>query len=66
MKYELTIKRMVVESGTVVIDAGSYEEAERKYFEPDYSKGERIIFDEEIEWNDDCAYDYEIVYYRTV
>lgn len=59
-KYCLHINRVIHDNGTVIIDAESKEDAERKYWEPDYSKGERIIFDDEITWSDDAVYDYYI------
>lgn len=59
MKYRLTIKRTREDFGTVEIEAESVEDAKRKYFEPDYSKGEEVIFDDEIDWDED-DYDYEL------
>lgn len=60
MKYKLLIERKITHIGSVEIEAESKEDAERKYWEPDYSKGEEIIFDSEIDW-DEIGADYEIV-----
>lgn len=60
MKYKLLIERKITHIGSVEIEAESKEDAERKYWEPDYRKGEEIIFDSEIDW-DEIGADYEIV-----
>ena len=60
MKYKLLIERKITHIGSVEIEAESKEDAERKYWEPDYRKGKEIIFDSEIDW-DEIGADYEIV-----
>ena len=60
MKYKLLIERKITHIGSVEIEAESKEDAERKYWEPDYRKEEEIIFDSEIDW-DEIGADYEIV-----
>ena len=51
MKYELRIDRISIDVGYVEIEAESEDDALRKYWEPDFSKGEDIIFDDEIAWS---------------
>lgn len=60
--YKLEITRTRVDVGYVTMEAESAEDAIRKYKEPDYNKGEYLIFDDEIEWDfDDGEYDVEVV-----
>ena len=59
MVYTLTINRTIEYIGTVEIEAESKEDAERKYLNPDYRKGEYLIFDDEIDW-DDVGAEYHI------
>ena len=65
MKYTLRIKRTVTDIGYVDIEADNPSDALRKYWSPDYSKGEYVIFDDEIKWDDgavDYDYDARVVY----
>ena len=50
-KYTLKITRTRTDVGYVDIVAESKDDALRKYWEPDISKGEHAIFDDEIEWD---------------
>lgn len=60
--YKLKITRTRVDYGYVLIEAENDDDAIRKYMEPDYNKGEYLIFDDEIEWEDSAAeYDYDVV-----
>ena len=59
MKYRLFIKRTIETLGCIEIEAESKKDAERKYWEPDFDKGEHLIFDDEIEWDVEQS-DYEI------
>ena len=58
MKYRLTIKRTREDFGSVEIEAQNAEEAERKYLNPNWD--EELIFDDEIEWDEDDG-EYEVI-----
>lgn len=61
--YKLKITRTRVDYGYVLIEAASDDDAIRKYFEPDINKGEDLIFDDEIDWDDkdETSYDAKVV-----
>ena len=59
MKYRLEIMRRATDIGYVEVEAESREDALRKYFEPDISKGEELIFDSDIDWSCDTEYEYD-------
>lgn len=48
--YKLKITKTRVDYGYVLIEAENDDDAIRKYMEPDYDKGEDLIFDGEIDW----------------
>lgn len=57
--YTIRVTRVVKDIGYVDIEAKDGKDALRKYWEPDFSKGENLIFDDEIEWQDPAArYEY--------
>lgn len=63
-KYTLKITRTRTDIGYVAIEAESKEDALRKYYYPDSSKGEYVIFDDEIDWlEDDGDYKTEVLPY---
>ena len=59
MLYTLEITRIRRDVGHVQIEADSPEEALRKYWEPDFDKGEDFIFDCDIDWYDEDEGEYE-------
>lgn len=62
MEYVLKIRRTRTDVGYVTIEADNPDEALRKYWEPDYSKGEDAIFDDEIEWESESEdYDARVI-----
>lgn len=63
MKYLVEVTRTRVDVGYVTIEAEDQEEALRKYYAPDYSKGEELIFDSEIDWETkEENYDERVIY----
>lgn len=52
MVYTLEITRTRRDVGHVQIEADSPEEALRKYWEPDFGKGEVFIWDCDIDWDE--------------
>lgn len=62
--YTLKITRTRMDIGYITINAESEEDALRKYYYPDSSKGEYVIFDDEIDWlEDDGDYKAEVLPY---
>lgn len=62
MKYTLMVIRKVKDVGFVDIEANDWKDAIRKYWNPEPSKGEDIIFDDEVRWDDSATkYDYDVV-----
>lgn len=63
MKYRLTIRRTRCDVGTVTVEAETAAKARLKYLYP--SIDDDVIFDDEIEWEEDNVH-YDVVPLRWV